>query len=1618
MQLKICSPEGLKSSEVRAITMLKEKLRDSWHGFASFLVNDGQGSMEIDLLLITHDRFILCEVKEWSGNITSDGRQWTQHFPNGNTKTHPSPVHIKRLHAQRLKSLFDSELKSLWGGFYCVDYVIILSGDSTIGDLPENEKKVVFTLEDFLNINDGSTEYNRMLPQRNDAYLYKNGILKRPNEQSQLKIFRQWFEGDKSIKPRQRLAEGFLLPESDNALFKHPNNFYQEFTGNHNETQKLKALLRCWDFYQLGSIAMTQDSRAKIALRERRVIEYVSVEAPQIKKDYLMQPKHSATEGEVEEDFIEVYEHPPLLTRLDMHLDKVTSPDDKILCIRSVLTPFVELHKLEIAHRDISIERLWYDDHSKSILISGLIAARFPESASQKSVSDIREQLSSNLIPIPEEKFEEEVDAMRLDVYLLGAVVYHIAFGKPLAKDETSLTWVDPENDPYNGKLTGWIQKAIDIESKSRYSSAQEMMEELSKISFRDNKHNGDEQAIMRELANYQKMELSPFVTWPPVSPVDTKDGRQSYHCVAGQGDSVIKLWPTLMPIPGNYAKNRKIYEFIKRCQAVQRSQLNIPKPVDFGISANGLYVIQEYLEGRTLEAELAQGIDRDDAGLAQRLALAKKLISSIKLLHESDLAHGDLKPENLLITYTDDEVNITFLDFFDLDQHGNRLYNTEYSPEVQQGAIGRDIYATYCIVDEIFSLCGGYSQKIRAEIKRALGDDSQTVPISLTPLQETIDNATMCSEIQLEDVVFYEGGITSSQVQLTAFSGEFYVVLDDRNLPNFRIFITGSQQKIIVHASMHEGTLKTTRAQLVSVFPADIIRESRNRFAKKIRCNLFWNKGKGDNSLFYQKIFETFDFEKSAKSFDSDHLPKQQIDFTSVDLAEIWECIHAEEFEQYAKVTAVDDEERSGHSTISVEIEENINHFEFDSRDNIEVTDGDPDHPWIFGELDLLKSQANILEIKKSSGKKIRKGDSLQLREQRSAVSWRRRRDALDRILRNEALIPELLTMFSSKNVKTQRKLTPLPEPSQELWAIYSGMLDASKIAAFKHVLSGQLNVVMGPPGTGKTTLLSVLLDYFSRLNEVNRILLVSQSHIAVNEVATRTKKIMLAVGCQLAENNRPVIQEMVRLGDRDKVSDSLLDVHVDALQSQYRTAFLRDLENRLAALSKRIMLPHDFVIQAASLYRSVGNEINLYKQIENNSVQNIEADSGDIEKRKKRLYNALYNKFSEYTDFPGEIFTKHDMQKAILDSLATRHGINNPRQITKLNNILNVTHQWYQRLSADSDGFAGFMARTRRLVIGTLVGIGKAAYDIASHQYDVAIIDEAGRASASELAMAMQSAHRVILVGDHRQLPPHYEVGLVEQVAKKLKIDPHEVEKTDFERAYEQNNGLMLNTQYRMQEPICALISEVFYDGKLTTGIAREPNLSRFSPWNVAVCWMDTSPLNISESRLGTSVANDAEIDIICNQLRMLVDDADSLRKLREWAVSDMHFPIGIITGYSQQVKRLKGRLENEPWATPIREMVKIDTIDSYQGGENRIVILSLVRHNIERKTGFMNDLARVNVALSRAKNHLVVVGASQMWSSQDTPLGKVFRFIEEKSLICCEDYQIVPLSNQKGE
>lgn len=1614
MEIEICSPDGLKSSEVKTITTIGSLFRNTWRGYASFLVNDGQGSMEIDLLLITHDRFILCEIKEWAGVISSNGKQWTQTFSSGATRIHSSPVHTKRQHSQRLNSLFNSELQNLWGGFYNVDYAIILSGSSELGNFPDSEKKVVFTLDEFLKLNGGQNEYNSMLPMRaQQDWLFTTGKLKRPNEASQVKIFENWFKGGKFIKPRHRLVDGFLVPDSDEAIFKHPRNFYTEYNGKHSEQAKLEALLRCWKFSQLGPYGMDQKSRARVALRERRVIDYVAAEAPQVQKDYLMSPRHFSMEGEIEEDFIEVYNHSPLVTRLDMYLNKIDTPAKKIKLIRDILTPFAELHKLGIAHRDISLERLWFDDSSKSILISGFITAKFPEKLSKVSVGDIREFMASSVIPMPEERLKsdgDEIDALRMDVYQLGAIIYRVAFGENIKTDETSLQWQDPRDDQFNGILNKWIKKSIEFDPSDRYRSAQDMMEEFSKLNFSTYLPQVDAETVMRELAEFYKPDIIPYLKWSPISPLDNREGRQSYHCRIDDTECVLKIWPTLSHKPGESSTNRKIYNFLKRCQLAQRSQLNIVAPLDFGISGSGLYLIIPFIEGKTWE-QYCQEQSRDEKGLEKRLAISQKLVSSVKRLHESDLAHGDLKPDNIIVTVTDGEEDVLLIDFFDMDQNGNPLYNAEYAPKSQHGTFGRDIYATYCIIDEMFSLCGGYAKEIRAEIRRAIGPNSQDVPVSLTPLQETLLKAGKSGGDEIEEIILYEGKKSSNRISITPYSGDYYVTKSGRDYDH-KIFITGAQEKITIFYNIFDGKINIKKIMSNPISPSELINESKKRYVKKMRCNLSWDTGKGDNANFFNKISELFD--SGAFSIIQSENTDGQIKGHTQALGCIWDQLHKEEFERYPKVTVLDCEELPD-KILSVEIVENIDTLEMGKADTIEVTDGDPEHPWRFGELDLSRSHGNKLIIRRFGYKKIRQNSVLQLRDQMSVISWTRRKDALARILQQESLIPDLLSLFEKGESQNRQKIRDIPEPSPELWALYGKYLDPDKREAFKHILSGQLNVIMGPPGTGKTTLLSVLLDYLVRLPDIGRILLVSQSHIAVNEVAERVRHVMNEVNDKLGKVETDMSCLMTRLGDREKVSDNLLDIHVDALQSQYRTAFLRDLENRLAALAKRLMLPTAFILEAASLYRNIGSELHQYAQLNALKLQG-DVDDQIILRKKQRLYKLIYNKFLEYTDSPESIFEATDMQKALLDCLASRHRINNPSQIAKLNSVLSITHQWYLRLSADSDSFAGFIARTRKVVIGTLVGIGKSAYDIASHRYDIVIIDEAARASASELAVAMQSARRVILVGDHKQLLPHYDVGVINDVARKLKLDAHEVAKTDFERAFEHNDGIMLRNQYRMQEPICSLISEVFYEGNLTTGIDREACIGKQKPWNSAVCWIDTSNLNITEQSIGTSKANEMEREIICNQLKCLIEDQNTMNTLKKWSENGTKYPIGIITGYSQQVKELRNCFENEAWAAPIREMIRVDTIDSYQGSENRIIILSLVRDNPKQNTGFMNDESRINVALSRAKNHLLIVGASRMWQNCPCALNKVFNFIKKKTLDSTNDYQIINLDSQR--
>jgi superfamily I DNA and/or RNA helicase len=125
---------------------------------------------------------------------------------------------------------------------------------------------------------------------------------------------------------------------------------------------------------------------------------------------------------------------------------------------------------------------------------------------------------------------------------------------------------------------------------------------------------------------------------------------------------------------------------------------------------------------------------------------------------------------------------------------------------------------------------------------------------------------------------------------------------------------------------------------------------------------------------------------------------------------------------------------------------------------------------------------------------------------------------------------------------------------------------------------------------------------------------------------------------------------------------------------------------------------------------------------------------------------------------------------------------------------------------------------------------------------------------------------------------------------------------------------------------------------------------------------------------------------------------DFVDELSKL----VKEGEPAIGVICMYGEQSRLLRKRFNEIVWRDSFKSLVKIDTVDSYQGKENRIVIVSITRNDVELSPGFLRSPNRINVALSRAMDRLIIVGAADMWRMKNStlPLGRVLSFIENEA------------------
>jgi len=322
--------------------------------------------------------------------------------------------------------------------------------------------------------------------------------------------------------------------------------------------------------------------------------------------------------------------------------------------------------------------------------------------------------------------------------------------------------------------------------------------------------------------------------------------------------------------------------------------------------------------------------------------------------------------------------------------------------------------------------------------------------------------------------------------------------------------------------------------------------------------------------------------------------------------------------------------------------------------------------------------------------------------------------------------------------------------------------------------------------------------------------------------------------------------------------------------------------------------------------------------------------------------------------------------------------------------NKLYGFAQEWmgliYKSDFRDIDNEIKELLISKHQILGaTCVGLANKSLGLDLIEFDIAIIDEAGRATAPELLIPILRAKKVILIGDHNQLPPTIDRKLLQKLEsdceEDLSFEDFEIlKKSFFEELFEKvpdSNKAMLNEQFRMPEQIGNLISELFYDNKLYNGHIKDT--SDFLDQTTIIKWLDVDGKHNTD---GTSSYNDSEIDKIISLLETINEYLEK-KKLNK--------SIGIITPYSAQKRRIKSKVKSLELSNISN--LKIDTVDSFQGEEADIIIYSTVK--TYGNISFLIDRKRLNVAISRTKENLFFIGKKYFFNNAKTTIDEVNLF-----------------------
>lgn len=614
------------------------------------------------------------------------------------------------------------------------------------------------------------------------------------------------------------------------------------------------------------------------------------------------------------------------------------------------------------------------------------------------------------------------------------------------------------------------------------------------------------------------------------------------------------------------------------------------------------------------------------------------------------------------------------------------------------------------------------------------------------------------------------------------------------------------------------------------------------------------------------------------------------------------------------------------------------------------------------------------------------------------------KQKSAVDAVRYGRSVNPELGSYIVSPD--------GVPIPEQTEVKFINPNIDDDKQDAVIAALSGPpLLLVEGPPGTGKTTFITELVLQALKANPNARVLLTSQTHVALDNslerivgqsgmsvnavrigqedderIAATTRKLML--DAKLPEMRKQALAAGRAFMERWALEHGLNVRDVRRAMALERHAYLKtrleEVEEGMKALEPKLSDANRTTLSAEE-----GSAVD-------EQIEGLSKERDGLERVLKESMKDL----GTYVDSKEDLKEFAECSAEDLRGWAEAYAARTPEG-GQLKQLLQTHAEWETAFGRGREFQAAVIAASQ-VVAGTCLGVMSipGRNDIS---YDLCIVDEASIATPTEVLVPMSRARRSVVVGDSKQLSPFQDPDLKSfGLLEKWGLKPDDQKATLFNHLSAHLPTALkktLTTQHRMLPAIGDLISECFY-GKDLRSIDRAPapHLAGIMP--KPVTWYSTARKSNRGSRpQGTSFYNDVEVELVINLLSRIDFFIQGGRH------KDKRVSVAVLTGYDPQRQRLQTAVQTKGNQWKSFSDVFVNVIDAFQGREADILVFSVTRSEV-KGLGFLKEMERINVALSRGKELLAIIGDHafcQTAPGAKNPLRDVIDYIRRNPQTC---------------